>query len=76
MEKTEEKTGKINAACMRYGIGRNKMRELAEEAGAVVRIGRLYLVNYSVMDEFMDARTKTESERRADYGTEQSGASL
>ena len=31
------------------------MRRVAEDAGAVVRIGRRYLVNFSKVDQYMDA---------------------
>ena len=48
------KSGRIDAACLRYGLGRNTMRRIASEAGAVVRIGRVYLVNYSKVDRYMD----------------------
>ncbi len=30
------------------------MRSLAAEAGAIVRVGKCWLVNYSVMDAYMD----------------------
>ena len=36
----EVKTGRIDQACARYGVGRNTMRGIAERAGAVVRIGK------------------------------------
>lgn len=50
----ETKTGKLEQACMRYGLGRNTMRKVADEAGAVVRIGKCYLVNFSKVDAYMD----------------------
>lgn len=50
----EIRTGKIEQACMRYGLGRNTMRKVASEAGAVVRIGKCYLVNFSKVDAYMD----------------------
>lgn len=48
------KTIKIEPACMRYGVGRNTMRKIAEDAGAVVRIGKSYLINVSKVDKYMD----------------------
>ena len=49
------KTGKLDDACARYNLGRNSMRRVAEDAGAVVRIGRSYLVNFDKVDSYMDA---------------------
>lgn len=45
--KINPKTGRIDQACERYGVGRSTMRRIAEESGAVVRVGRTYLINYS-----------------------------
>lgn len=50
----EVKTGKLDQACMRYGLGRNTMRKVADEAGAVIKIGKCYLINYSKVDNYMD----------------------
>ena len=36
----EIKLGRITDACQRYSLGKSSMRKIAEEAGAVVRIGR------------------------------------
>ncbi|MFR3344079.1 MAG: DUF6462 family protein [Anaerobutyricum sp.] len=38
--KINPKTGRIDQACERYGVGRSTMRRIAEESGAVVRVGR------------------------------------
>ena len=46
-------TGRIHDACLRYGVGVSTMRRLAAEANAVIRIGRIYLVNYEKMDDYM-----------------------
>ena len=55
---TEEiKTGGIEAAAARYGVGVHTMRTLAKEAGAVAKIGRRVLVNFTVMDAYMDSLT-------------------
>ena len=48
MMKREEplvKTIKIEPACL---------RKIAEDAGAVVRIGKSYLINVSKVDKYMD----------------------
>ena len=50
----EIKSGKLEQACMRYRLGKNTMRKVADEAGAVIRIGKCYLVNFSKVDEYMD----------------------
>ena len=49
------KSGRIDAACLRYGLGRNTMRTVASDAGAVVRIGKIYLINYSIVDSYLDS---------------------
>jgi hypothetical protein len=49
------KLGSVEQACQRYALGRNRMRDIATEAQAVVRIGRRWLVNFSVMDDYFDA---------------------
>lgn len=51
----EAKTGKIEQACQRYGLGKNTMRKVAEEAAAVIRIGKSYLINYTKVDAYMDS---------------------
>ncbi len=53
-EAAEVKTGKIEAGCARYGLGRNTMRKVAEDANAVVRIGKCYLLNFTKLDKYMD----------------------
>lgn len=50
-----EKTGRIEQACARYGVGRNTMRQIAEQAEAVIRIGRNYLINFDKVDKYMDS---------------------
>lgn len=49
------KTGRIEQACQSYGVGRNTMRQIAENANAVIRIGRNYLIDFSKVDKYMDA---------------------
>ena len=51
----ETRTGRIEQACNRYGVGKNTMRMLAKEANAVVRIGRTYLINYAKVDAYVDS---------------------
>ena len=51
----EARTGRIEQACLRYGLGKNTMRTVAEDAQAVIRIGKSYLINYSKVDAYMDS---------------------
>ena len=48
------KTGRIEQACARYGVGRSTMRNIAKKAGAEVKIGKCYLINFSKVDAYMD----------------------
>lgn len=48
------RTGGINEACVRYGLGKSSMRHVAEDAQAVIRIGKRYLINFSKVDRYMD----------------------
>lgn len=57
-EKTiEVRTGRIREACERYSLGANTVRMYAQQAGAVIRLGRCFLINFSVMDKFLDDLT-------------------
>ena len=49
------KTGSIEDACARYSLGLASMRKVAEDAGAVVHIGRRYLINFDKVDLYMDS---------------------
>ena len=49
------KSGRIEQACARYGLGRNTMRKVAEEAGAEIKVGKCYLINFSKVDAYLDA---------------------
>ena len=49
------KSGRIEQACARYGLGRNTMRKVAGEAGAEIKIGKCYLINFSKVDAYMDS---------------------
>lgn len=49
------KSGRIEQACARYGLGRNTMRKIAGEAGAEIKVGKCYLINFSKVDAYLDA---------------------
>lgn len=51
----EAKTGTLECAGARYGFGRNKMRIIAENAGAIIKIGKSVRVNFTILDKYMDA---------------------
>ena len=52
---TEMRTGRIEDAMRRYGVGRDTMRKIARAAAAEIRVGRSYLINYSKVDAYMDS---------------------
>ncbi|MDE7321310.1 MAG: hypothetical protein K2N73_01030 [Lachnospiraceae bacterium] len=56
----EVKTGRIEQACQRYGVGRNTMRQIAEDANAVIRIGRNYLIDFPKVDKYIDSLSRNE----------------
>ena len=48
-------------ATKRYSLSRSKVREVAEECGAALRIGRAFRIDKSVMDSYIDGlRQKTQ----------------
>lgn len=51
----EQKTGTLEQTGMRYGFGRNSMRKIAEDAGAIIKIGKSVRVNFTIMDKYLDA---------------------
>jgi len=53
--RNEVKTGGLMDACARYGLGRDSMRKVAEDAGAIIRIGKRLLVNYERVDLYMNS---------------------
>ena len=53
------KTVDLPEACQRYGLGKATMRKVAEDASAVIRLGRRYLVNVAKVDLYMDAISGT-----------------
>lgn len=42
-------------ACERYGIGKTSMRQVAADAGAEIKIGKSYLINFTKVDAYMDS---------------------
>ena len=40
----------LEQAGMRYGFGRNSMRKIAEDAGAIIKIGKSVRVNFTILD--------------------------
>ena len=53
------KSGRLKDGCARYGLGQSAMRELAEKAGAAFKVGRSYLINFEVMDKYVDDLTES-----------------
>ena len=52
------RTGTLEHACQRYDLGKNTMRKVAEKAGAVIKIGRCYRVNFDRVDRYMEENSK------------------
>lgn len=42
----------------RWPMGRKKLQRLAEDAGAIIRIGRLLYINVTIMDRYFDDITE------------------
>ena len=53
-DSSEVKSGRLEQAGARYGLGKHSMRNVAESAGAVIRVGRSYLINYTLVDIYLD----------------------
>ena len=51
----EQKSGTLEQEGMRYGFGRNTMRKLAEDAHAIIKIGKSVRVNFTIMDRYLDS---------------------
>ena len=51
----DQKSGTLEQAGMRYGFGRNSMRKIAEDAGAIIKIGKCVRVNFTIMDKYLDS---------------------
>ena len=54
----DQKVMREREAMQRYALGRSKIREVAEECGAAVRIGRSFRIDQSVMDAYIDGLRK------------------
>lgn len=51
---TDKRLLSPSEACIYSGLGRSKMRELAEQAGAVKRFGRRVLIDKVKLDAAID----------------------
>ena len=51
---TEPKTGRIQEAMKRYGLGRDTLKKVAARSGASIKIGKAYLINFDILDRYMD----------------------
>lgn len=60
----EIKTGRLDQACIRYSIGQNTMRQVAEDAGAVIRIERIALKR---IEADAEEASRRRAELREDY---------
>lgn len=47
----EQKTGTLEQAGLRYGFGRNSIRKIANDAGAVIKIGKSVRINFNELEE-------------------------
>ncbi len=52
---TEQKVGTLEQAGNRYGFGRNRMREIAGKANAIIKIGKSVRVNFTILDQYFDS---------------------
>ena len=51
----EVRTGRIQEAQKRYSLGRDTVRSVAKECGAVIKIGKICLYDFQRMDEYLSA---------------------
>ena len=51
----KQKSGTLEQAGMRYGFGRNSMRKIDEDAGAIIKIGKSVRVNFTIVDRYLDS---------------------
>lgn len=49
----EQKTGTLEQAGLRYGFGRNSIRKIANDAGAVIKIGKSVRINFTILDQYI-----------------------
>lgn len=52
-EEAVVKSGRIDEACRRYGLGKISMRKLAEEANAGMKVGKSYIVSFDKVDAYI-----------------------
>lgn len=50
------RTLRIPGACQRYNLGSGTMRKVAEDAGAIIRIGRCVLIDCEKVDSYLSAK--------------------
>lgn len=48
------KTGRIKEAMARYCMGRDMTRKVAADAGALIKVGKICLYDFQIMDEYID----------------------
>ena len=65
IENANSKFLRVPAASARYGLGKGLLKDTAEKAGAVVRIGRTYLVSVDIMDNYMMTMTGANQQQAA-----------
>lgn len=51
-------SGGMAEAQGRYGYGQATIRKIAEDAGAVIRIGRTVRYNFSKMDRYLEGKSE------------------
>lgn len=54
-ETKEQRLGDITSACKRYSLGRASLMREAQTAGAIIRIGRRIIINYTILDCYFDS---------------------
>lgn len=52
---SEAKIGTLECAGARYSFGKNKMRAIGEDAGAIIKIGKSVRVNFTILDKYMNS---------------------
>lgn len=50
----QQRTGDIESACLRYGLGRASIEKIGADAKAIIRIGRRKIYNFQKMDAYMN----------------------
>ena len=50
----QARTLRIADACQRYSLGKDTMRQTAATAGAVIRIGKVLLIDTETMDNYLE----------------------